>query len=430
MDDRLRLLFRRLGEQLWIKPLLVCVLSIIGIFLAKAADATKVGEYLPDIRHDSIEALLSTISASMLVIATFAVGSMVTSYASASSKATPRSFALIIADDVSQNALSTFIGSFIYSIVGLIALENGYYERGGRFALFALTLLVFTLVILTFVRWLDSIARLGRIQTTIDTVEKAARRALTRRREAPRLQGTATGLRHEQLTPVFTQNIGYLQSIDIARLQKYAEKYQLRMRVACLPGTFCTPDRPLAYVWAETDTEIDTSQIDTSQVVTENLDQETIDKAFIVDAQRTFTDDPRFGLIVLSEIASKALSPAVNDPGTAITVIGSMVRLLTEWSNSLETPPQSVKYDRIEVPELSSDDMFEDAFTAIARYGAGTVEVAVRLQKALHSLAVAGDKRFKEAALHQARMALTRSESALELEEERAAVKAATTGAW
>ncbi|MBQ0799195.1 MAG: DUF2254 domain-containing protein [Porticoccaceae bacterium] len=421
MNDRLRLLFHRIGEQLWIKPLLMCVLSILGIFLAKAADTTKIGAYVPEIRHDSIEALLSTISASMLIIATFAVGSMVTSYASASSKATPRSFALIIADDVSQNALSIFIGSFIYSLVGLIALENGYFERGGRFALFVLTLLVFTLVILTFVRWLDSIARLGRIQTTIDTVEKATRHALTRRRETPRLQGAATGLRHEQLTPVFTQNIGYLQCIDVACLQKYAEKHQLRMRIVCLPGTFCTPDRPLVYVWAEADTP---------PTVLGNLDEETLSKAFIVDIERAFTDDPRFGLIVLSEIASKALSPAINDPGTAITVIGSMVRLLTEWSNVLETSAQPVKYDRIEVPELSSDDMFDDAFTAIARYGAGTVEVAVRLQKALHSLAVAGDKRFKEAALHQARMALTRSESALELEEERTAVKAATTATW
>lgn len=420
MNERLRLLFCRLGEQLWIKPLLMCVLSIIVIFLAKAADTTKIGAYVPEIRHDSIEALLSTISASMLVIATFAVGSMVTSYASASSKATPRSFALVIADDVSQNALSTFIGAFIFSIIGLIALENGYYERGGRFALFVLTLLVFTLVILTFVRWLDSIARLGRIQTTIDTVEKATRHALMRRREAPRLQGTATGLSHEHLTPVFTQSIGYLQCIDIARLQNYADKHQLRMRIACLPGTFCTPDRPMVYAWAETDT---------SQVVAEDLNEETISKAFIVDTERTFTDDPRFGLIVLSEIASKALSPAVNDPGTAIAVIGSMVRLLTEWSSFSETPLQPVKYDRIEVPELSSGDMFDDAFTAIARHGAGTVEVAVRLQKALHSLAVAGDKRFKEAAIHQASMALTRSESALDLEEERAAVKAAMTAA-
>ncbi|MDF1643296.1 MAG: DUF2254 domain-containing protein [Pseudomonadales bacterium] len=116
MKDRFRLLRERIGEQLWIKPLLMCLISIVGIFATKAADSTKFGKFVPDIREESINTLLSTMSASMLVIATFAVGTMVTSYAAASSKATPRSFSLVIADDVSQNALSAFIGSFIYSV--------------------------------------------------------------------------------------------------------------------------------------------------------------------------------------------------------------------------------------------------------------------------------------------------------------------------
>lgn len=334
MKDRFRLLRERLGEQLWIRPLLMCLISIAGIFATKAADTTKFGEFVPDIRHDSINTLLSTMSASMLVIATFAVGTMVTSYAAASSKATPRSFSLIIADDVSQNALSAFIGSFIYSIVGLIALENGYFERAGRFALFTLTLMVFTLVILTFVRWLDRIARLGRIQTTIDTVENATHQALQRRKEARRLGGIAIGLKHEGLTPVFTKAIGYLQCIDMASLQENAEKYKISIRIASLPGTFCTPNKVIAYVWPDKKSAED---------ALDNINLEKIGSAFIVGRQRTFADDPRFGLIVLSEIASKALSPAVNDPGTAITVVGSLVRLISAWGTPL-TNHQPVKY--------------------------------------------------------------------------------------
>jgi uncharacterized membrane protein len=45
---------------------------------------------------------------------------------------------------------------------------------------------------------------------------------------------------------------------------------------------------------------------------------------------RYFHEDPRFGLITLSEIASRALSPAVND-GTAIQIISSHVRLFSLW---------------------------------------------------------------------------------------------------
>jgi uncharacterized membrane protein len=87
----------------------------------------------------------------------------------------------------------------------------------------------------------------------------------------------------------------------------------------------------------------------------------------VIGDGRLYDDDPRFGLVVLSEIAGRALSPGVNDPGTAI-----------------------------------------------ARDGAGAVEVAVRLQKALESLACIGNVALRDAAVHHARMALARAESVLD----------------
>ena len=133
MGDRLRFLINRIRERLWIKPLVMSVLSAFTVFLVKMLDIDAVAQFVPRVTQDSIETLLTILSGSMLMIATFAVGSMVAAYASASSNATPRSFSLIIADDVSQNALSTFIGAFIYSVVALIAIENGYYDKTGRF---------------------------------------------------------------------------------------------------------------------------------------------------------------------------------------------------------------------------------------------------------------------------------------------------------
>src|SRR5690606_39017854 len=110
---------------------------------------------------------------SMLVIATFAVGAMVSAYASASHVATPRSFTLVVADDVSQNALSVFVGAFIFSTVALVASKSGLLESAGRFAVFAMAILAFAAVIFLFVRWVDRIARLGRLGETIEKVERA-----------------------------------------------------------------------------------------------------------------------------------------------------------------------------------------------------------------------------------------------------------------
>ena len=59
--------------------------------------------------------------------------------------------------------------------------------------------------------------------------------------------------------------------------------------------------------------------------------------------------------------------------------------------------------------------MFDDAFTAIGRDGAGMVEVAGTLQRALRSLASTGDEEMRKAAFRHARMARKRAEIALKL---------------
>lgn len=402
MNDRIRFVLNRINERLWVKPLAVCVLSIAGVLLARTADDTGLDRLVPDISADSIKTLLNVMASSMLVIATFAVASMVSAYASASTTATPRAFAVIVADDVSQNALSTFIGAFIFSIVGLIAVTNGYYQQAGRFTLFTLTLIVLATVIVTFVRWVDRIARLGRLGMTIDKVEKATKAALEKRRQAPTLRGIAVRCRQHEGHAVYGRAIGYVQRVDVQALQKHAAKVGICIEVAALPGTFSAPGRVLAYAHGDTDRRPD-------------IDEEQICAAFVIGDGRTFDEDPRFGLVVLSEIAVRAMSPAVNDPGTAIDVIGTFVRLFALWVKPVDSSDRTVgECDRVEVAELSLADMFDDAFSAIAREGARTMEVAVRLQKALRSLAAVGDSRMRVVALHHARLAFARAERRLE----------------
>ena len=407
MFERLRFLFNRIGEKLWVKPLAACMLSIVIVFLVKKVEYfDNIGWFVPAIDTNSIENLLSIVASSMLVIATLAVGSMVSAYSSASSTTTPRSFPLVISDDKSQNALSTFIGTFIYSIIALMALKNDYYNQTGRFVIFVMTLIILAMVIVTFVRWVDSIARLGRLRGVINKVEAAAGAALQQRRLAPTLQGRAAGHLQNRGHAVYGDSIGYVQRVDVAAMQAIAEKSELKITVAALPGTFSTPGRPLAYV---TSGSGDLTENNTSQIV----------RTFLIGKDRKFDEDPRFGLIVLSEIASRALSPAVNDPGTAIEVIGTLIRLFALWNAPIEEGDrQECICDRVAVPELLLKDMFDDAFTAIARDGAGTIEVVVRLQKAFHSLASIGDDRICEVAKSHARMALARAERALDLPED------------
>jgi uncharacterized membrane protein len=96
-------------------------------------------------------------------------------------------------------------------------------------------------------------------------------------------------------------------------------------------------------------------------------------------------------------------------------VIGTFVRLFARWSEpDEELDTQPAECDRVAIPEVSLQDMFEDAFRPIARDGAGTIEVVVRLQKAFASLATTGDAIMRDVAIHHARLALARAEKALD----------------
>lgn len=402
MEKKFQFYYNGLVSKLWFRPLIFCLLSIAAALLAQLAENSFIADIAPKIEKSSVEELLSILSATMLVIAIFAVGSMLSAFSAASSSATPRSFKLVVADDVSQNALSIYIGAFIFSIVALIALKNGYYGKAAIFILFLLTLFVFVLVIITFLRWVERISKLGRLGHTIKKVEEATKKVLVSRLEQPFLGCHPVKDSTESGTPVFSKQIGYVQHINMAKVQELATDTNALITVVCIPGIFVSPEKPLVYI--------------NYQAANGNtINVEEMEKAFLIDENRSFYDDPRFGLIVLSEIASRALSPGINDPGTAIAILASHIRLFSLWVMGIQKErTQDVKFDRISVPAILLADMFDDAFRPIERDGAGNIEVMIRLQKALKMIAHVGNAEVKEQALLHSHQAFERAELAMD----------------
>ena len=137
---------------------------------------------------------------------------------------------------------------------------------------------------------------------------------------------------------------------------------------------------------------------------------------FTVDDERTFDEDPRFGLVVLSEIASRALSPAVNAPGTAIDVLHRLSRILSEADPTRGIPAE---FPRIEVPVLRAGDLIEDGFAALIRAGAGHPEV---VGVAVSELAQLEQSEWDELAMAARSMrgyALRHAKHALEISDDR-----------
>ncbi|NYS28710.1 DUF2254 domain-containing protein [Pantoea sp. WMus005] len=403
-------LIHRLTRQLWFRSSLFAGLAIITALVAIAIKSFIPLSVSGIVGSDAVDKILAILASSMLAVTTFSLNIMVSAYNSASSSVTPRATVLLLEDGTTQNVLATFIGSFLYSLVGIIALGMGAYGSQGRVVLFFVTLAVIAMIVITLLRWIQHLAQFGRMSDTSRRVEEATTAALHHRLQEPCMGCSfwdgflpEAALRQS----VYPLKTGYLQHLDLQHLSDFAQEQSCNLYLASQPGSFVHCGAPL--LWC-------------NQPLSDD-EQQRLRNAFTLGEQRSFEQDPRFGLCVLSEIASRALSPAVNDPGTAIDIIGRAVRL---FSPPFSADSVTTQYSQLFMRPAQISDMFDDMFTGIARDGAALVEVQLRLQKALHALAMITPHRYANDAKRHAQLALMRATHAMTCEADKAALEHVT----
>lgn len=374
----------------------LALLAVVAAGVAQLVAPSIPPSWTVNIGADSIDQVLNILASSMLAVTTFSLGIAISAFATASSTATPRASALLQEDPTAQNVLATFLGAFLFSLVGIVALQAGYYSSDGRVVLFAATAAVIVLVVLALLRWISHLMTFGRMGDTLDRVEEAAAKSLKTRLDNPYLCGRPlVSDIPDTCFPLNGPTAGYVLHVDVGKLDRVAKGLKAKVWLNALPGSFLHEAKPCLFIEREVN------------------DQEALQHlrdAFTIGTERSFDQDPRFGLIVLSEIASRALSPAVNDPVTAISVLGRLVRILSSWS---EDPSAKILYDHVFVPPVSPDDLIVDAFRPIARDGASCIEVQLRLQESLHALAAIAPDVFGMPASRMAADAKIRARKAL-----------------
>lgn len=389
---RTRWLLRQFKKQIWVRATMFSLAAVVTALLAAVAEPYIPYDINLTLAAGSVDNILNILAASMLAVTTFSLSIMVSAYSAAASNVTPRSTKLLLGDSVAQNTLATFVGSFLFSIVGIIGIAAGVYGERGRVILFGATLVVLFVIIATLLRWIEQLGKFGRVGDTIKRVEKAASAPAEQWGRLPRLGALPWSPVPRGAASVVCQVTGYLQHIDMTALNDIAEDHDVTIHIAVLPGSFIHGARQVAHVFPAQNPEC----------------HDAIAACFTADTDREYDQDPRFGLIVLSEIASRALSPAVNDPGTAIEVIGAGLRVLQAYSDA-HADQLSPCFERLHAHDLETSELFDDFFNPIARDGAALIEVQMRLQFALEALAEANMPLYSDSARHHARLALDRA---------------------
>ena len=118
---------------------------------------------------------------------------------------------------------------------------------------------------------------------------------------------------------------------------------------------------------------------------------------FVIGEERTIEQDPAFALRILVDIAIRALSPAVNDPTTAVQGLDGVDALLLELSRRrLERSQITDEYGALRLvdPNPGWVDLLDLSLTEIRHYGADTPQIARRMRA---SAALADDRDEAEA---------------------------------
>lgn len=383
MSEKLVFFLQRLVRKTWLRCALFALLACAAVMLA-----TWAGPYIPDgtaidLGSDALDSLLNILASSMLTVSIFSASTMVSAFSAVANSATPRASQLLIEDSTVQNTLAVFIGAFIYGVIALVGLHAHVYGDGGRLVLFGFTLLILLGVVVVLLRWIDYLSVLGRLGETIRRLEQATCKAIDQRIDKPYLGGRRQQPGERGSHAVRSDATGFVQHVAMDQLQARAQALDGQIHLHVLPGAFVAPGAVLA----SSDRPLDDAARD------------AIRQAVLIGNGRTFDHDPRYGFVVMGEIAARAMSASINDPGTALEVIGAGVRTLAHWAarqqaaasssafaSASSAPSSPPPCDRVTAPALREAGMVEDVFEPLARYAAGAVEVGIALQRALRSV--------------------------------------------
>lgn len=373
----------------WSRRLVVRVLLIAGLAVLAQVCAVIVGPYLPEswldyIGFDALDAIFTTLATSTLAATTFSLSVMTSAFHNAANAVTPRSRLVLREDHVTQTVLAAFMGAFLFSIIGMILRATPLMGERESAVLFAFTVVVVIIVFYALIRWIHHLERLGSLDGTIDQLQSQALATMRRHARRPNLGAHAwpDGDRGppEGAFVLKAPGDGYIQQLLEDFLQDVADESDLTLYIPVRPGTFVLRGRPLLYA---------------DGAVSDDCADRLAD-GFLLRQTRSFEQDAALGVTTLTEVGSRALSPGINDPQTAIDTANRLGSVL--MAADRDEGPEEPDLTRLHLATLPRDDLYRAAFDVLARDADGIWEVEAAIRDVLHTLHYHGSGETPEAA--------------------------------
>jgi len=356
--------------------------------LAYASGALIVGLALPRLEHHFMPGLVTTMSvtAAMAIYSSIASGMialtgivfslafvMVQFSATAYS---PRLVLWVARDPVVSHALGVFNATFLYALTVLAWVDR---SASGKVP-FISGWLVFFLLLASMGMFISLIHQIGSLQINrmlIFTGEHG-RKAI---QELYSSTGSVTGgetMPKDHGLPV-TQTLCHfgrpqvIQAIHVPVLVERATAAGGVIEVVAAVGDTVLEMMPLLRVHG----------------ARQPLDEEVLKAAIELGEERTFEQDPKYAIRIVVDIAIKALSPAINDPTTAVQALDQIEDLLLRLGRcrlEIGAFSDAQGKPRLIVPFPTWDDFLRLALDEIRSYGADSVQVMRRMKALIKNL--------------------------------------------
>ncbi|MEU0372006.1 DUF2254 domain-containing protein [Streptomyces sp. NPDC006283] len=312
-----------LRDTFWFAPTLALVLICAVWSVIDTFDAALLESLQEDRDFDTVRTLISwaedakvvvtTVSSAMMTFIGVVFSISLVAVQMAAGNFSPRIVRIFIRSRISKLTFSVFLSTFLLSLLVLTSYDSETDPRKVMSVpLFqgALTLLMVVLSLLLFIAYVTQTLQLMKVGPVVERVTKESFRVLHR---MPAQDSVPTPLSDEVTFVPHHGRAGTLRDLHVARLVRAARRKDVVLRVIPRIGDFVVPGMHVVAVHGGR----------------EGLPaRRVLQSALSVGTERTFHQDLGFGLRQLSDIGLRALSPAVNDPTTAVQCIDRIVYFL------------------------------------------------------------------------------------------------------
>jgi uncharacterized membrane protein len=288
----------------------------------------------------------------------------------------PRLVLWMSRDPLVFHAIGVFTATFLYAISAIAWVDR---QNSGKVPFFSAWMVVGLLLasVGVFVRLVHSLTRL-QITSVLAFTGDFARQLIDVMYPPLEESDAPAGAGELALWPV-TQRMFYsgppraIQSLDVARLAALAEQAGGIIEILSAVGDTLVASTPLLNVYGA------------RQAIAER----DLKKAIRTGSQRTFEQDPKYSIQILRDIAIRALSPAINDPTTAVQALDQIEDLLLRLGRrhlEIGEVRNSSGRLRLVFPVPAWENFLDLAFSEIRSYGRESIQVMRRMKALLSDL--------------------------------------------